>query len=331
MCDDLSLVGNYTLALQGTYGFSNGEDSRTDYVYFKVTLKEPPRTYVPGSEHFYFALADHSMDLTEGWTLEVGGPDPVFGRYGDEMSIELDLGSAASFATYNKTTKTLQIRKGALKEENVGEYQISALARFVNLTYSEYFEASFTLRVRNDNPAVVESERIASISDWVKVNQNVVKEDLELEDYHEGQPVPYIKSLTSTGMLTIEWDRKVQALADFATIGKSRVAVRNSNSTTEDPYSLANKDYFPPEDRDRRQLFYRHYDKLRDEEMEEIGEAEEEDYEWYLILEALEIKVKPSAFSDERYLNLTWEMLSFDSKHIFIQLFFDYPSFVSQE
>lgn len=43
--DDLSLVGNYTLALNGYYEFSRGLDNRTEFELFNVTLKKPSRTY----------------------------------------------------------------------------------------------------------------------------------------------------------------------------------------------------------------------------------------------------------------------------------------------
>ena len=39
-------------------------------------------------------------------------------------------------------------------------------------------------------------------------------------------------------------------------------------------------------------------------------------YEWFLIMEALEIKVNPSNFSDERYVNLTWTINDFNSGEI---------------
>ena len=50
-----------------------------------------------------------------------------------------------------------------------------------------------------------------------------------------------------------------------------------------------------------------------------------------MILESLEIKVRPGAYSDSKYLNLTWELMSFDEKLIFIQLYYDYPSEVSSK
>ena len=55
------------------------------------------------------------------------------------------------------------------------------------------------------------------------------------------------------------------------------------------------------------------------------------DPEWYAIIESLEIKLKPGAFSREQYLNLTWELKSYDSEFIYIQLHFEYPNKLSEE
>ena len=81
------MVGNYTVALAGAFEFSNSADSKTEYVYFNVSLEAPTRTYVPDADHFYFQIEDHSMDLKEAWVEVIGGDDPVLGRYGDIMNI----------------------------------------------------------------------------------------------------------------------------------------------------------------------------------------------------------------------------------------------------
>ena len=52
--------------------------------------------------------------------------------------------------------------------------------------------------------------------------------------------------------------------------------------------------------------------------------------EWLLIVEALELRIKPGDYSDENKLNLTWEMLGFSEDWIKIQLYFEYPQRVSE-
>ena len=39
--------------------------------------------------------------------------------------------------------------------------------------------------------------------------------------------------------------------------------------------------------------------------------------------------MRPGTLSEEQYLNLTWELLSYDSQFIFIQLEFEHPSRIS--
>jgi hypothetical protein len=45
--EDKNLVGNYTLALIGTYDQGKGSQSYTMKVKFNVTLELPAKTYVP--------------------------------------------------------------------------------------------------------------------------------------------------------------------------------------------------------------------------------------------------------------------------------------------
>ena len=106
-------------------------------------------------------------------------------------------------------------------------------------------------------------------------------------------------------------------------INPSRVAVKNSNSTIPDPYSLNNPNYIGREN-ERRRLNYRYYQLFNEDGIEV-------DPEWYAVIESLEIKLRPGAFSEEKYLNLTWEIKSCDSELIFIQLYFEYPNKVSEE
>ena len=126
------------------------------------------------------------MDILEGWLLEIGGSsDPIIGLYGDIMSIQLDLGLATSFTSYNQTAKTLSIEPGSLNEGDVGKYDITVNAHFTNKTYSEYFSTNFTLTVRNDNPIVFESEVVSTIEEW-KQERNIIKESLQLGEVKDG-------------------------------------------------------------------------------------------------------------------------------------------------
>ena len=133
------MVGNYTVALAGAFEFSNGADSKTEYVYFNVSLEAPTRTYVPDADHFYFQIEDQSVDLDEGLAALIVGAEPILGKYRNVMNIDVDLGEASSFASYNYTTKTLTIEQGSLTQQDVGSYTITVLASYSDETYSEYY------------------------------------------------------------------------------------------------------------------------------------------------------------------------------------------------
>ena len=42
----------------------------------------------------------------------------------------------------------------------MGRYKISAIAKFANGTYTEHYTDSFWLTVRNDNPVVIEPDKV---------------------------------------------------------------------------------------------------------------------------------------------------------------------------
>jgi len=248
------------------------------------------------------------MDISEGWSFEVNGLKPVIGKYGDEMTVGANLGKTLDFAKFDLEKMTLTIQQGTLTAKDVGVYPITIFARFQNKTYTERYEAQFWLEVRNDNPVKV----------WAKKPQSAtsfsVRDSIELGPGNSKQPIPYIRDLTSTGVLVIAWDRLMTQQNDFGVINPSRVAVHNKNSTASDPYGFE-------QGQNGRRLNVRFYDKL---------ENTDKTPEWYLILEALEIKVRPGDFSHEQYLNLTWDMVSYGQDEIQIQLYFEYPGRVSE-
>ena len=52
--------------------------------------------------------------------------------------------------------------------------------------------------------------------------------------------------------------------------------------------------------------------------------------EWYLILEALELKLRPGDIdTNPQSLNFTWDLVSYSERQIFIQIYFDYQERVS--
>ena len=49
-----------------------------------------------------------------------------------------------------------------------------------------------------------------------------------------------------------------------------------------------------------------------------------------MVVDALELKLRPGEFSDPLVLDLQWEMLDFNREQIWIQLYFDYPPRISE-
>ena len=144
------------------------------------------------------------------------------------------------------------------------------------------------------------------MSDWTENGLKIV-ESLDVGEFNERQPIPYIRDLTTTGVLSIGWDRPMSKPKKTERIRPSRVAVQNRNSTDEDPYSIKNPGFV--EAGDRRRLEFRYFKNMVNEEI---------DPEWYLIVESLEIKTRAGLYSEPQYLNLTWELLSYDEQLIFI-------------
>ena len=155
-CNDEALVGNYTMNLVGTYSFAFGTQSVSLRVPFVIELEAPPRTFTVEPEHFYFEIPDHSMDFQETWSYEINGNKTVTGRYGDEMTIELNLGKAADILHYDKDTKTITIKEGDLTRADVEKLEIEAYAHFSNETYTEHYKTTFSLTIRDDNPIIPE-------------------------------------------------------------------------------------------------------------------------------------------------------------------------------
>ena len=97
----------------------------------------------------------------------------------------------------------------------------------------------------------------------------------------------------------------MQVPEDSASINRSRVAIANKNTT--DEALLERKSTQNLEEKlleNGRKLTYRYYD---------IFDNFEQDPEWYLIIEALELHIRPGDYdTSAAALNFTWELVSYD-------------------
>ena len=140
------------------------------------------------------------------------------------------------------------------------------------------------------------SKNVTVDEDLPDIRQVVYGTELA-ETFTPDQPIPYIRDLTTTGLLLIEWDRLMTLPDDPQSINKAKVAVSNQNTT--DPFYLT-----------RRMMYSRWYGLYDNFEL---------DPEWYLIIEALELKVLPGDPDTElSNLNFTWDLVSYDKRQIYI-------------
>ena len=110
------------------------------------------------------------------------------------------------------------------KLEDVGVYEVIIIATFFNSTFSEQYVDSFLLTVYADEPLPppLPADTIF-YPDW----EQALRESFEPEPFDIEKPVPYIVSLTSGGILTIGWDRKMMRPDDIYEIPPAKVAVLN--------------------------------------------------------------------------------------------------------
>ena len=306
--EDLDLSANYTTRLYGYYRI--GGDYFNSSVVFNIELLQPARDYVPPPPPLNcFRLVDYSMDISQGWRLSLG---KVVSSWGDEMEVHFSTDAVRRFAEVEPDSNTLIIRKGDLTEGDVGRYKITVLSTFQNATMTEQCSGSFYLTIRNDNPFVPEPEPEVDLIDVADLVRNSgleegkqpdlpqitqVEEGLELAAaFSRDQPIPYIKDLTSTGLLCIEWDRPMIRPEDPQRINPARVAISRDNTT--DAYLLERDDVV--EEDERRMLYHRFYGMY--DNLEDVPE-------WFLIIEALELKLRRGD-PDTLYqsLNFTWEL-----------------------
>ena len=156
-----------------------------------------------------------------------------------------------------------------------------------------------------------------------------VRESLEPGPFNPKQPIPRIKSLNPTGVLRIGWDRKMLEPEDYSEINPSKVGIRDSDAEKFDrtpdppvkhstPNDLSTESITPD---DRRRYLERDYAWF---------EIERNRLEWMMVVDALELKMRPGDLSDPQLLRLTWNMLDFNKDDIWIQLYFEYPPRISE-
>lgn len=80
----------------------------------------------------------------------VYNPGFATNSYGFLMTMDVDLGYASKFTTYEAETNTFKVHSTLVEVEDIGIHTISFTATFMNSTYSEKFEGSFNLTIYSE-------------------------------------------------------------------------------------------------------------------------------------------------------------------------------------
>ena len=134
---------------------------------------------------------------------------------GETMTVVVDLGTAEDFMTYDNTTNKFSIKEGETTTEDEGIHIITITTSYVNATgFEKVYKRQFSLTVGPPDKSKYQSDMI----NW----RNWVKDDVvytrEMEEFHPDQPIPYIASLSNTGVCKIAWDRSMIVRTDVEKI-----------------------------------------------------------------------------------------------------------------
>ena len=121
--------------------------------------------------------------------------------------------------------------------------------------------------------------------------------------FNRNQPIPYVQSLSETGILTIKWDREMQQITDVTSVPPAEVILRQESSQRrrslqDDAYWIS--DYFGSID----------------------------GYEKVGIKKAVEVRLERSYEDD---ISLDWSVLESTPDQFVVQINFDIESLASDE
>ena len=150
------------------------------------------------------------------------------------MQVEVFLGDAFRFLTFNEHFNQFVVQGGLLTQDDVGRYPIEVTATFHNDTFSETYTKVFTLTVWDDDlpeepksspwfpPDPIYYSELES-AQIVRVNMTQIEEEDDPD-----RPIPFIKDLSVEGVLIVGWDREMRTPENFTEIPTSKIAVEES-------------------------------------------------------------------------------------------------------
>ena len=216
------------------------------------------------------------------------------------MRAQPSMDKISHFAEYDEQKNELSIIGSKLKETDAGFYAINVTASISSQTYREEISGRFRLQVLPRFPAIIPTDptdnqtadppqSIIKKQEWT----GLIVDEADKDIFKSTQPVPYMKSISETGLLTIEWDRKIRTVDEPDQIGSTQVLLRVDQS----------------EKLRRRQLqdFWLQSGKL--EELEQVK-----------IKQTLEISL---IRDDEEDIGLLWEIVASTNSQLQIQIHLD--------
>ena len=152
-------------------------------------------------------------------------PGIQFNTYGYLMEVSAELGDAFRFSKYETDTNLYKVNGDITTKDDIGIYMITISARFYDESYSEKYTKSFFLEVWDD-PEIVDPWVPEDPIEYQYWDGGAIREDAELEPFDPEKPVPYIVDLSTTGVLTIGWDRTMVPPGNYTEIPTAQVAIR---------------------------------------------------------------------------------------------------------
>lgn len=122
----------------------------TECISFDITVVPQPdgRTYTEEPE-FMVVLADQKVRVGDSLSFSPGANTNT---YGYQMQVDVKLGVASRFVTYDSQLNTFRVQGSLLKKDDVGVYPIEVTARFSNGTLVENYRKTFLLTIWDDTP-----------------------------------------------------------------------------------------------------------------------------------------------------------------------------------
>ena len=185
-------------------------------------------------------LEDQSVIVGNGLYYHMGEPTNEFET---ETDVEVDLRAATEFAFYDNVTNAFVVNQTELLPRHEGFYKIWVFVEYLDLDDRKVFYRNFFyLRVIYNEevlPVIVEEEPTEQVFEPVFEDYGIeVVEESDFEGFvvneipvpveEKEQPIPYIKYVSPTGVVTIIWDRRMKPFEKPEQIPPAKVAVERT-------------------------------------------------------------------------------------------------------